>query len=122
MGNLTSGETVTLIITTVVGDVEGIVNNHVNVSSDTNDSDLSNNEADENITVTKDTEEPDEPDVPDVPDVPEEPNEPVQPDKPTTVDEPKVLKKLSIKKVGNPILVLIVCLVSLVLMPRRNRK
>ena len=118
VGNLTSGETVTLIITTVVGDVEGIVNNHVNVSSDTNDSDLSNNEADENITVTKDTEEPDEPDVPDVPEEPK----PVQPDKPTKVDEPKVLKKLAIKKVGNPILVLIICLVSLVLMPRRNRK
>ena len=115
VGNLSAGETVTLTITTLVGDVEGIINNHVNVSSDTNDSDMSNNEADENITVTKDPEQPDEPVVPEDPDepaVPEEPDVPNKSSKPVKV----------IKSTGNPILmVLFALIVGGILFIRKKR-
>ena len=94
----------------------GNFTNIIVVSSEETDNMTTNN------TTSVEPVQPDDPDNPDNPDDPDNPDEPVKPDKPTKVGEPKVLKKLAIKKVGNPILVLIICLVSLVLMPRRNRK
>ena len=105
IGNLTNGETATLQITTIINKVSGIVNNFVNVSSDTYDSNMSNNEDYVNITV-----------------VGKKPIPNNETDDFNKSADGNSIKVIDSKVTGNPIFVLLVLLFSLILVPLRKRK